>query len=394
MARSRSNRRNKRARDEDETLDLVQSENLSCVQKTTTRPRSKRTIEEDEPLQLVHIENISCNDIFFGRGNAVTHTNGNTTYREIVWKYRDLYASVQREGKKAIAKQVMSDIYALDPPGRFLEPVSGDSYRVVPTGRILEKCCQSLREKKYKRPDPDRPSLPLKKPSSRRNSSHRKVISVVKKKAKHEPPVKAIIGKKPTKAKSSRKKRKPAKLAAAPPDIVKTSELLLESDAHKPDIPMTEDEEVAIIYDKESFINAKKLLLGTKKHQPDTIPPPLEQPFGFLSIGRLDDALEECEGDVFEGMFNMVPASLVEFYSSHVHPGEGRNNNIREKTREETLESPTTVMDDFGFAQPVPLQMANSLYLEGESKWVNPADNVTANVVAAWTEFATCGAFA
>lgn len=405
MTKPKGIRKNKVTTEDDVKLDNVPSGKVSCddTWKGGSKRKAAMTSEDEvksdplpsakvpchgigmarskrEELDLVPSRMLSRHDILMGRGNAVTNTAGNTAYRLIVWKYREKYISASRDKKRDIAMQVMKDVYSQHPPGRFLEMVAKDMYKEVSTSRALEKCCQSLREKKYvKAPSIETPSLLSNKSSSQISSS-------VKKNRKRVPPAKALT-KKSTKAKttSSRKAKLPMKPVAKQPDPVKTNE------AKEPQVhQMTEDEEVAI-YDRASFINAKKLLLGSKKLTPDIkAPPPLEKPCGFQSIERLDDSLEACEGDVFDGMFNMVPLSLVEFYSTQV--GDSRNSRDK-KTREESIESPTTVLDDFGFAPPVPLQMAHSLYLEGESKWVNPSDNVTANVVAAWTEFATSGGF-
>ncbi|GAX15420.1 hypothetical protein FisN_8Lh284 [Fistulifera solaris] len=368
----------------------------------------KKEIEENADLQTFPIADLTCHDIMLGRGNAVAHSEGNVCYRAIIWQYREIYVASARDKKQEIAQQVIDQVYALDPPGRFLEYISDDMCREVPHARILEKCCQSLREKKYKKvPNIDLPLLGKQSSTSgtlsktTRCASRKKKISPRKAKTvassiqqttKHEFKLtKSKIGKRPTTRKSG---------AEAPESDVQQTNM---KDSNSPD---REEEQAATetkmdigektpICDNRSFINAKKLLLG-KKVQPSTTeattakPPPLEQPAGMENTKQLAESVEESENEVFDGMFNMLPLSLVEFYTTSA----GDDRITREKTREESIESPTTVMDDFGFLPPLPLQMANSLYLEGETKWVNPADNVTANVVAAWTEFATNGGFA
>ncbi|GAX19058.1 hypothetical protein FisN_8Hh284 [Fistulifera solaris] len=379
-------------------------------------PRNKKNeIEEIAGLQTVPIADLTCHDILLGRGNAVAHSEGNVGYRAIIWQFREVYVAASRDKKQEIAQQVIDQVYALDPPGRFLEYISEDMCREVPHARILEKCCQSLREKKYKKKVPETYLPSLRKQSSTsstlsktpRRASRKKrfsprkaktVASSIQQTAKHEPPTKrddefnltqSKIGKQP--------KTRNSGADAREADVQQVEDSNSPYCDEKQDATETEMdiEEETPICDNRSFINAKKLLLG-KKVRPSTTeatkakPPPLEQPAAIESTEQVVESVEESENEVFDGMFNMLPLSLVEFYATSASDDRIH----REKTREESIESPTTVMDDFGFLPPVPLQMAHSLYLEGESKWVNPADNVTANVVAAWTEFATSGAFA
>lgn len=376
--------------------------------------------EEAGDYIAIPSRDITHHDICLGRGNAIAHSEGNMCYRAIVWKYRESYASASRVEKRDIANQVIDEVYSLDPPGRFIEKTSTGKYREVPHERIIEKCCQSLREKKYKTA-PSITAPPLKEESSGSSLSHMSktvlkkkktvsqnketssfeipplmkrssgssltqksntVSSPIKRTAKHKRRAKAITGKKMVKTKIDKQPRT-RKIVAKGPDPTKTNS------THDEEDDEAETKTVVPVCDKASFINAKKLLLG-KKLLPGTKPPPLEQLSSIQSIEPLDHCVEECENNVFDGMFNLLPLSLVEFYSGQGSDGK----NSREKTREESLESPTTVLDELSFVQPIPLHAANSLYLEGESKWVNPADNVTANVVAAWTEFATNGCFA
>jgi hypothetical protein len=381
-------------------------------------PRNKKNEIEEAGLQTVPIADLTCHDIMLGRGNAVANCEGNVCYRAIVWKYREIYVASSRDKKQEIAQQVIDQVYALDPPGRFLEYISDDTCREVPHARIIEKCCQSLREKKYKRvADINFP--PLRKQSATSSTLSKKprcaprkrkilprkartVSSSIQKTTKHEPPTKRDVNYTLTQSKMGKQPKTRKSAAEGPePNIQQTSMENSNSPDRDEEQAATETkmdiEEETPICDNTRFINAKKLLLG-KKVQPSTTttvattktPPPLEQPSGIETTEQLVESVEESENEVFDGMFNMLPLSLVEFYTNS-----GTDDRItREKMREESIESPTTVMDDVGCLQPVPLQMAHSLYLEGENKWVNPADNVTANVVAAWTEFATNGCFA
>ena len=106
-------------------------------------------------------------------------------FRRIVWDHRKIYARSKNEHKMSIAKSILHQISALDPPGRVLEVVPAENlpsnqdgnngtktmddksqedepktlgsesptlYRTVPNARAIEKTCQALRERKAIRP--------------------------------------------------------------------------------------------------------------------------------------------------------------------------------------------------------------------------------------------------
>ena len=60
-----------------------------------------------------------------------------------------MYFEAPRSTKGTIAEMVLAELTALNPPGRFLEPLANHRFREVPRKRALEKTCQALREKKF-----------------------------------------------------------------------------------------------------------------------------------------------------------------------------------------------------------------------------------------------------
>jgi hypothetical protein len=79
---------------------------------------------------------------------------GNIKFRSIAWTFRDEYSQVIKAERKALAHKVMKVLTNLEPPCRFLEPTEV-GYREVSKSRVLEKICQTLREKKFQQPKPE-----------------------------------------------------------------------------------------------------------------------------------------------------------------------------------------------------------------------------------------------
>ncbi|GAX10160.1 hypothetical protein FisN_3Lh356 [Fistulifera solaris] len=130
------------------------------------------------------------NDILFGRGNGVAFFPGNINFRSIAWTFRDEYSKVIKAERKVLAYKVMNVLTNLEPPSRFLEPTEL-GYREVSKARVLEKICQTLREKKFQPPKPE--------DSKRVVKSFHNLTSL--KKSKQSSCVKTIV---PTKAKSGK----------------------------------------------------------------------------------------------------------------------------------------------------------------------------------------------
>lgn len=88
-------------------------------------------------------------DVVLGKGNGINSLPGNLRFRNIIVKYKPLYAATPRSMKGTVAEMVINEIASLEPPGRFLEPLLETSrFREVSRKRAIEKTCQALREKK------------------------------------------------------------------------------------------------------------------------------------------------------------------------------------------------------------------------------------------------------
>lgn len=96
---------------------------------------------------------LANNDVICGRGTGVNFWPGSTYFRFVCWNLQPTYKKAPRTLKADFAKHVMAEITSLNPPGRFVELVPktevefGRCYE-VPRAQALEKCLQSLREKK------------------------------------------------------------------------------------------------------------------------------------------------------------------------------------------------------------------------------------------------------
>lgn len=93
-------------------------------------------------------------DIILGKGNGINNLPGNVKFRKIVESYRPLYVSAPRRDKATVAWKVLKHLSELNPPARFLIPVTTDRgirYVEASKTRGHEKTCQALREKEKKR---------------------------------------------------------------------------------------------------------------------------------------------------------------------------------------------------------------------------------------------------
>mmetsp|Transcript_20207 Transcript_20207/g.40255 ORF Transcript_20207/g.40255 Transcript_20207/m.40255 type:complete len:537 (+) Transcript_20207:157-1767(+) len=86
-------------------------------------------------------------DVLCGRGGGSQNHRGNDRYRRLVNKNKYRYLSSNKRGKRKIALELVSMIYALDPPGRFLEKHDWKpTYDDIGEERAVVKVSQALRE--------------------------------------------------------------------------------------------------------------------------------------------------------------------------------------------------------------------------------------------------------
>jgi len=68
-------------------------------------------------------------DVLFGRGFTISAHPGNRTLRKIVEDHKSAFLKAKKKEKRIIARRIVDEIRALDPPGRFLieDPSSANS---------------------------------------------------------------------------------------------------------------------------------------------------------------------------------------------------------------------------------------------------------------------------
>ena len=123
----------------------------SALRRKARKSPGRVTVEQDS-IALELRRDIGKHDVLLGRGNGIANYQGNISFRNIVWGYRDAYERAHRDAKRCIAIRVMRAISALDPPGQFVERYETGKAKFVAVSeeRALEKTCQALREKKIK----------------------------------------------------------------------------------------------------------------------------------------------------------------------------------------------------------------------------------------------------
>jgi hypothetical protein len=102
-----------------------------------------------EEGQIFHFND---NDVLCGRGSGPNDHIGNIAFRRLVSTRRKEYLDTTTRSQKAkIAKEIVAVVTNLLPTGRFLEKVTGTSWKIVPEGKALEKVKQALRQMRHRR---------------------------------------------------------------------------------------------------------------------------------------------------------------------------------------------------------------------------------------------------
>lgn len=117
--------------------------------------KCKKCGVNDDPRII--IRSPTNHDVLFGRGGSINSHEGNILFRRIVTQYKDAYMRANKHCKPKIANEVVSVIYNLNPPGRFLAPVNDShknykkdgcvSWYNVGLKKARAKASQCLREK-------------------------------------------------------------------------------------------------------------------------------------------------------------------------------------------------------------------------------------------------------
>jgi len=96
---------------------------------------------------LNNIESPHINDILCGRGGGSQNHPGNDYYRRMISSSKYWYLSSNKREKREIALELVSRIYTLNPPGRFLEKNECTlRYNDIGEERAVAKVSQALRE--------------------------------------------------------------------------------------------------------------------------------------------------------------------------------------------------------------------------------------------------------
>ena len=79
---------------------------------------SSNSINSSYPL--TNITNPGPHDILCGRGGGTNAHPGNVKFRKLVAAHKLRYLAASKSDKPAVARDVVQEWRALDPPGRFL----------------------------------------------------------------------------------------------------------------------------------------------------------------------------------------------------------------------------------------------------------------------------------
>ncbi len=87
------------------------------------------------------------NDVLCGKGNFVNMHPGNRQFRSLVDGMKNEYVAAPKKQKPLFAKMVLSEIRAMDPPGRFLtKNKSTGLWEHIEEKKARIKARQALRE--------------------------------------------------------------------------------------------------------------------------------------------------------------------------------------------------------------------------------------------------------
>mmetsp|Transcript_35283 Transcript_35283/g.81719 ORF Transcript_35283/g.81719 Transcript_35283/m.81719 type:complete len:609 (-) Transcript_35283:552-2378(-) len=105
------------------------------------------TLSRTNEWPLREIKTPHVNDVLCGRGGGTNTHHGNSQYRQIVKQNQYRYLSSNKRGKPIIARELVSMIYNMNPPGRFLEKNQNkNAYDDIGEERAILKMGQALRE--------------------------------------------------------------------------------------------------------------------------------------------------------------------------------------------------------------------------------------------------------
>lgn len=84
-------------------------------------------------------------DVLCGRGGMTNHHAGNIFFRKLVRMKQEIYLQASKREKASVARDIVSFIRNMNPPGRFLKK-DGNSWKDIGDRKAREKTSQALRE--------------------------------------------------------------------------------------------------------------------------------------------------------------------------------------------------------------------------------------------------------
>ncbi|KAL7568220.1 hypothetical protein ACA910_004220 [Epithemia clementina (nom. ined.)] len=121
------------------------AEKKAAKKKSTAQPRPEIQIP---PRGIGPIYEPNCNDVLCGRGGRINAHAGNVRFRDIVVvRKKEYLAPTTKKLEKAhIAADIVRDIRAKDPSGRFLKEDSDGAWYDIGDAKAIKKVGQALRE--------------------------------------------------------------------------------------------------------------------------------------------------------------------------------------------------------------------------------------------------------
>ena len=91
------------------------------------------------------------NDVVLGKGHAIQNRSGNKRYRSLILSMKADYDAAPKSMKSVYSYQIVSHIYSLNPPGKFLrKDKETQLWKDVPKKEAIMKVRQALRDSKPK----------------------------------------------------------------------------------------------------------------------------------------------------------------------------------------------------------------------------------------------------
>jgi len=117
--------------------------------RTTATPMDHVPVEPTPVQPIVECpEGVHPHDVLSGRGAFVAGHAGNKRLRDLAAQRKQAFEQATYAEKRTLADDIVTEIFNLDPPGRFLtkNPETGTWTDVLERDRCLHKACQVMRD--------------------------------------------------------------------------------------------------------------------------------------------------------------------------------------------------------------------------------------------------------